>query len=88
MPIAEYRKNFTRNKPKDLTPRQHGVLRCMLVNWLRGYIPTTRDLMLELNISSPNGVMGHVTALRRKGYVVNKPNCGFRLTDKALDLVL
>ncbi len=55
---------------RALTSRQREFLRAIHAHTVsQGCYPTFRDLMLALNIKSPNGVTGHVHALRRKGYL-------------------
>lgn len=76
-------------KTKDLTPRQSQILTFMLRCWSSGFIPTVRRIGDEFGISSPNGVMCHITAMCKKGYAIrNKDRCGYQLTDKSLNLVL
>lgn len=71
----------------DLTQRQAEVLTYMLRKWVRGYVPTIHDMMAQFGWT-PNGVMCHVRALKRKGYLQNEHRRGYQLTDKALDLAL
>ena len=40
----------------------------------RGYGPTVREIGLQFNISSPNGVMCHLKALEKKGLITREPN--------------
>lgn len=40
----------------------------------RGYGPTVREIGLEFNIKSPNGVMCHLKALERKGLIRRESN--------------
>lgn len=40
----------------------------------RGYGPTVREIGLNFNISSPNGVMSHLKALEKKGLITREPN--------------
>ena len=40
----------------------------------RGYGPTVREIGIQFNISSPNGVMCHLKALERKGLIVRESN--------------
>jgi len=40
----------------------------------RGYGPTVREIGLQFNISSPNGVMCHLKALEKKGLISREPN--------------
>ena len=55
---------------KTLTPRQRQVyhyIKGCITN--RGYGPTVREMMKGFGIKSPNGVMCHLKALERKGYI-------------------
>lgn len=67
------------------TKRQQRVL-----NFIRQYYrqfrvpPTIREIGAGLGIKSPNGVMCHVRALERKGFVYQNPN-GFRWLAKESD---
>ncbi|MHB8903144.1 MAG: transcriptional repressor LexA [Thermoguttaceae bacterium] len=40
----------------------------------RGYGPTVREIGLEFDIVSPNGVMCHLKALEKKGLIIREPN--------------
>lgn len=40
----------------------------------RGYGPTVREIGKRFNISSPNGVMGHLKALEKKGMISREHN--------------
>jgi repressor LexA len=40
----------------------------------RGYPPTIRDIGKQFEIKSPNGVMCHLKALEKKGYIVRDGN--------------
>jgi len=40
----------------------------------RGYGPTVREIGLQFDISSPNGVMCHLKALEKKGLITREPN--------------
>lgn len=53
----------------ELTTRQRDVLSFVLREWSQGCPPTLRMIGQELGISSPNGVLGHIRALRKKGYL-------------------
>ena len=53
-----------------LTERQQVIydfIRGLIVR--RGYGPTVREIAQRMDISSPNGVMGHLKALERKGFI-------------------
>jgi len=58
-----------------LTDRQQRVydfIRDKIVN--RGYGPTVREIGEQFDISSPNGVMCHLKALKKKGLIHRSPN--------------
>jgi repressor LexA len=58
-----------------LTPRQREIY-----NFIRGkiqgrgYGPTVREIGLQFQIKSPNGVMCHLKALQKKGLIHREPN--------------
>ena len=55
---------------KQLTDRQRRVyelIRDLILN--RGYGPTVREIGEAFGIKSPNGVMCHLRALERKGWI-------------------
>lgn len=39
----------------------------------RGYPPTVREIGVQFQIKSPNGVMCHLNALQKKGMIYRKP---------------
>lgn len=56
-----------------LTPRQKEIyqfLRDKILN--RGYGPTVREIGLQFDIKSPNGVMCHLKALEKKGLITRE----------------
>jgi repressor LexA len=58
-----------------LTPRQREIyqfIRSKIQG--RGYGPTVREIGLEFQIKSPNGVMCHLKALQKKGLIHREPN--------------
>lgn len=58
--------------PATLTARQQEVLAFIRQNaCLSG--PTVREIAAALSIKSPNGVVCHIKALERKGYVRRIP---------------
>lgn len=60
---------------ETLTPRQREIysfIRGKIQG--RGYGPTVREIGLEFNIKSPNGVMCHLKALQKKGLIHREPN--------------
>lgn len=63
------------SKKPSLTRRQREIyefLRDKIVN--RGYGPTVREIGVQFNIRSPNGVMCHLKALERKGLISREQN--------------
>ncbi len=59
----------------QLTSRQQEVfelIRDMITN--RGYGPTVREIGDHFGIRSPNGVMCHLKALEKKGFIYRSPN--------------
>ena len=70
----------------QLTKRQREVfdfIRDKIVG--RGYGPTVREIGLNFNINSPNGVMCHLKALEKKGLISREPNMSraIQLTEAA-----
>ena len=58
-----------------LTPRQKEIyqfIRSKIQG--RGYGPTVREIGLQFQIKSPNGVMCHLKALQKKGLIHREPN--------------
>ena len=58
-----------------LTPRQkeiYNFIRSKIQG--RGYGPTVREIGLNFQIKSPNGVMCHLKALQKKGLIHREPN--------------
>ena len=58
-----------------LTPRQREIyhfIRSKIQG--RGYGPTVREIGMEFDIKSPNGVMCHLKALQKKGLIHREPN--------------
>ena len=58
-----------------LTPRQREIytfIRSKIQG--RGYGPTVREIGLEFDIKSPNGVMCHLKALQKKGLIHREAN--------------
>jgi repressor LexA len=58
-----------------LTPRQREIynfIRSKIQG--RGYGPTVREIGLQFDIKSPNGVMCHLKALQKKGLIHREPN--------------
>lgn len=58
-----------------LTPRQRSVyefIRDQIHG--RGYGPTVREIGIQFGINSPNGVMCHLKALQKKGFIARHHN--------------
>ena len=64
-----------RLRKNALTKRQREVLefikKCICE---RGIVPTIREIAEEIGIHSPNGVVGHLVALQKKGFIDRKMN--------------
>ena len=75
--------------PTDtLTPRQLSVYEFIRDKILdRGYGPTVREIADVFDIKSPNGVMGHLRALEKKGLILRDRNKSraIELTAEALE---
>ena len=59
----------------SLTPRQREIytfIRSKIQG--RGYGPTVREIGINFQIKSPNGVMCHLKALQKKGLIHREPN--------------
>jgi repressor LexA len=58
-----------------LTPRQQKVYELIRDKIRsRGYGPTVREIAEHFKIQSPNGVVCHLRALEKKGFIVREPN--------------
>ena len=60
---------------RPLTERQQQVLdfiACHIHD--RGIPPTVREIWEHFGITSPNGVVGHIKTLERKGYIEHMPD--------------
>jgi repressor LexA len=75
--------------PTDaLTQRQLSIYEFIRDNILyRGYGPTVREIAAEFGIKSPNGVVGHLNAIEKKGLIVRdkKKSRAIELTPEALE---
>ncbi len=68
----------------ELTDRQREALDCIRQSYLeRGFGPTIREIGHAMGIVSPNGVMVHLRALKRKGHIERSANLSrsIQLTD-------
>lgn len=81
-------KRFDVSSKLPLTARQRQALefirRCVR---RRGYGPTVREIGDHMGINSPNGVVGHLVALERKGFIQREANLSrsIMLLDRAGD---
>jgi repressor LexA len=59
---------------RSITPRQAEVLRAIYdLTFDQGFPPTLRELGAVIGGSSPNGVLGHLRALEKKGKIRRGP---------------
>jgi repressor LexA len=57
-----------------LTTRQHEVLSAIdAYTLMHGYAPSVRELGLAIGVGSTNGVVCHLKALQRKGFITWNP---------------
>lgn len=55
---------------EPLTPRQMEIYRAIGEHVVdTGHVPTLRDLMKRVGMTSPNGVVGQLRAIERKGWL-------------------
>jgi len=76
---------------KQLTARQHQVLDFITVHLAqRGYPPTLREIAEQLGVSGTLGIMKHLDALERKGYLRKEAGSsrGITMTDRGSPAVL
>lgn len=65
---------FTRIGAKaDLTARQREIFNYIVAECERGRFPSIRKIGAEFGHTSPNGTVGHLTALVRKGFLIHDP---------------
>jgi repressor LexA len=72
----------------SLTPRQQKVYEFIREKIRsRGYGPTVREIAEHFGIRSPNGVVCHLKALEKKGFIVREPNMSraIRLSAEPID---
>lgn len=63
-----------KNGKPQLTKRQQQIYEFVKDKILnRGYGPTVREIGLRFDIASPNGVMCHLKALEKKGFITREP---------------
>ncbi len=66
---------MTQVKTQTLTARQQQALNCIRESCReRGFGPTIREIADSMGIASPNGVMVHLRALTRKGFIERSAN--------------
>lgn len=60
---------------EELTDRQQEIFSFIKSRiHSRGYSPTVREIGKRFGINSPNGVMCHLKALERKGFIKRDPH--------------
>lgn len=72
----------------ELTDRQQQLLEVIAAAIARGDSPTIRDIGEATEIVSTNGVVDHLVALERKGYLIrgdDGKSRGIRLTDEGIE---
>lgn len=66
-----YKRRVPEKPSKELTGRQAKILRFIMDHTVDfGRAPTIREIGERMGIRSPNGVIAHITALVRKGYLM------------------
>ena len=63
---------MSNSEPRPLTAKQAAVLEFIKANAAM-YGPTVREIAAAFGIKSPNGVVGHLNALVRKGAIERTP---------------
>jgi repressor LexA len=63
---------MTAQTPRPLTARQAAVLEFIRAN-SGMYGPAVREIAAEFGIRSPNGVVAHLRALEKKGFIKRRP---------------
>ena len=58
---------------RDLTTRQRQILNVIRDSLASGNAPTIRGIMAAVGINYTNGVVGHIRALQKKGYLGRDP---------------
>lgn len=57
----------------SLTERQHVLYKFIVAYWaVHGWPPSYREMAEHMGVSGPNGVMSHLIALEKKGYLVQR----------------
>lgn len=71
-----------------LTERQNLVLTTIdAFTRRKGYPPSIRDVMREMGITSPNGMVCHIRALRDKGWLQQVPKHRKRRPERSLFII-
>lgn len=77
---------MSERQPRPLTERQKEIVKLM-IEFRRdhGYMPTVRDTMRMAGIGSTNGIVCHLEAIKKKGYLLTDPikARGIRFSAKA-----
>jgi repressor LexA len=63
---------MTTQTPRPLTARQAEVLEFIRAN-SGMYGPAVREIAAKFGIRSPNGVVAHLRALEKKGFIKRRP---------------
>jgi repressor LexA len=63
---------MTTQTPRPVTARQAEVLEFIRAN-AGMYGPAVREIAAEFGIRSPNGVVAHLRALEKKGFIKRRP---------------
>ena len=64
-----------REEKEELTRRQRMILNRITAFWdTNGYSPSMRDLIKVTKIKTLNGILCHIKALERKGWITREPN--------------
>ena len=71
---------FTKHGAKAvLTQRQRQIFDYIVAECEKGRFPTLRMIGKEFGIRSPNGILCHLTALRKKGFLSHEKHCHFSI---------
>jgi repressor LexA len=65
-----------------LTARQREAYDFIIAN-IQVFAPSVREIARAMSIKSPNGVMAHLKALEKKGWIRRRPNAsrGIEVTE-------
>ena len=57
----------------ELTPRQREIYEYIKQRINSGVVPSVREMMKAFDITAPNGILCHLKALRKKGWIDWEP---------------